>query len=263
MNVVAFHDEAIRLQLPFFLLTAGIDHRQEPRRRPNGASFYQFLLVSTGVGVVESEGKTERLEEGMVLFTSKNTPVNYYGLTSDFRTSWVSFDGQQTEAVLSYLNAERVAVLRSEASRLLISDLYRRAERHATATELSELIYRLIVTFFEERNEEKKLPHLRIAKEFAERNYERDLSVAEIADAVGISESLLYRVFRAEEGTTPIAYLRSVRLRHAKELLIESGERKIAEIAARVGFSDAAYFSKIFRADTGMTPRTYRSRYGQ
>lgn len=263
MNLVAITDEAARTALPLHLITVGVDHRQEPRHRPNGVAFYQILYVSEGSGVYEGPSGHERIPAGTVIFTGKGVPSVYYGEGEGFRTCWVAFDGPGVEGLLSYLGVCGSLTARSEAVHAAILDLFDRAKDHASAVELSVLLYRLIVTFFEGVRGRERPSRLIAARDFVESEYRRDLSVAEIAGAVGVSESLLYRIFREGEHATPVEFVRSVRIRHAKELLIGSGELKIAEIAARVGFSDAAYFSKIFRADTGMTPRTYRSRYGQ
>lgn len=56
-------------------------------------------------------------------------------------------------------------------------------------------------------------------------------------------------------------YLRRLRLEKAKLLLIES-EAGIAELSARLGFSHHSHFTRLFRQDTGMTPRTFARLYG-
>ena len=263
MYVVVGRDDAARTELPLYLVTAGMNHRQEMRRRPNGAAFYQLLTVTGGSGILETEGGTTRLSEGMTVFTAKDAPCAYYADGGELFTGWVAFEGKEVERILAYLGAERVAILASDAVRRGVEEISRRAEHGAPTVELSALLYRLLATFFGALSESERPTSLIAARDFIEKGYARDLSVREIATAAGISESLLYRLFRSEEGMTPSEYLRSVRIRHAKELLLEGGGMRIAEIAERVGFSDAAYFCKVFRADTGITPRAFRLRYTQ
>lgn len=260
-GIVSVADEHVRALLPIYLLNAGADHKQEPRRRPNGADFYQFLYIAKGTGRYHGPDGSFSLCEGMTVFTAKGSPAAYCGDTADFRTGWVAFDGKEVNAILTCFSAEEVAVLKSEEVRTRISDIYKRASKNASPESLSAGVYDLIVTFFGELNEGRKPPKLLCAKAYIEEEFARDLSVSDVAQAVGISESLLYRIFREEEKTTPMDFLRGVRIRKAKELLLETQNLGVAEIAARTGFSDAAYFCKIFKSETGMTARTYRARY--
>ena len=86
-----------------------------------------------------------------------------------------------------------------------------------------------------------------------------DLCPGRVADAVGISERHLTRVF-AEEGEPPSAYVLRRRLERARSLLADEGERTtpIAAVAARCGFSSQAYFARVFKARFGMTPLAAR-----
>jgi AraC-like DNA-binding protein len=247
--------------LPIYLLHAGMNHRQEPRNRPSGADFYQFLYVVSGEGVFESEGKRLLISEGDTVFSAAAVPTYYYARGESFSTGWITFRGAQAEPILTYLSAERVAVLKNENVKAQIQELCKRAKHCESPAMLSQGVYRLLVTFFTALNEARKAPKLVAAKQYIDLHYERDLSVLEIADTVGISESLLFRMFREEEKCTPIDYLRSVRIRAARNLLIGSESMKIAEIATAVGFSDVSYFCKVFRIETGLTPRAYRLKY--
>ena len=51
-------------------------------------------------------------------------------------------------------------------------------------------------------------------------------------------------------------YINTVRINHACALM-DKGERGVAEIAARVGFRDALYFSKVFKRNVGISPSAY------
>ena len=89
----------------------------------------------------------------------------------------------------------------------------------------------------------------------------RAFSREELAASLGITPGHLTHHFRAVLGVTPWEYLTHVRIERAKELLRDSTS-SITEIAGRVGYSDAAYFSRVFRQKTGRTPRAYRQQAG-
>ena len=87
-------------------------------------------------------------------------------------------------------------------------------------------------------------------------NYSHDISVDDIAKAVGVSRSHLYRVFMSNVGQSPIDYLTGYRISEACSLLKNTG-LSIAEIAVSVGFFDQFYFSRVFKRAKGMPPSKY------
>lgn len=101
----------------------------------------------------------------------------------------------------------------------------------------------------------------RQAVRFIWEHYGHAFSREEMAAALGITPGHLTHHFRAVLGVTPWEYLTHVRIERAKELLRSSAD-SITEIAGRVGYSDAAYFSRVFSQRTGRTPRAYRQQTG-
>lgn len=78
------------------------------------------------------------------------------------------------------------------------------------------------------------------------RQEDAELSMGEIAVQAGISESTLRRLFQRHLQTSPAAYLASLRLHRARDLL-ERTSLSVKEVAARVGYVDPLYFSRAFR----------------
>ena len=85
---------------------------------------------------------------------------------------------------------------------------------------------------------------------------DEEISLAEIARACAVSESGLRRIFKEKTGKTLLAERRDFRIKEAKRLL-ENTDLSLAEIAERLHFFDAAYFSRIFHRTVGVTPGTY------
>ncbi|HEU4324603.1 MAG TPA: substrate-binding domain-containing protein [Roseiflexaceae bacterium] len=92
---------------------------------------------------------------------------------------------------------------------------------------------------------------------YLHQNYAQRLTRQEIADAVGISSNYLSRIFHQEVGLSAWDCLNRFRILKAQELLRRS-PASIAEVAAQVGFDDPAYFSRMFRKHTGLSPQAYR-----
>jgi two-component system, response regulator YesN len=89
-----------------------------------------------------------------------------------------------------------------------------------------------------------------------------DISLEDIAGRLHVSSSYLSTLFAKEVGTNYSAYLRALRIRKAKDLLLE-GRRKVYEIASDVGYHDAKYFCRVFKEVTGMSPGAYLHRNRQ
>lgn len=98
-------------------------------------------------------------------------------------------------------------------------------------------------------------------KYFIAQNFRDELTIAQIAQSAAISESECLRCFRNNLRTTPSRYLREFRLQRAEELLV-STNGKTGDVGAACGFSDAAYFTKLFREAKGCTPLEYRRAHG-
>ncbi len=79
----------------------------------------------------------------------------------------------------------------------------------------------------------------------------------QIAEQLGVSVSYLTRIFRHDLGLTPSEYLTRLRIERAKELLC-AGNLTITEVASQAGYNDAAYFSRVFRQETGQNPLAFR-----
>lgn len=84
-----------------------------------------------------------------------------------------------------------------------------------------------------------------------------DLTVAEVAKAVMLSETHFRRLFKKKYCMSPIQYINMLRITRAKTALKHSADT-VTQIAERSGFSDPNYFSIIFKKETGCTPSQYR-----
>ena len=98
---------------------------------------------------------------------------------------------------------------------------------------------------------------IRKALEYIQSNFTQSISLEEVADFAGVNKSYLSRVFPEYAGDHFSNYLQRLRIERAKELLRFTDDH-IYEIAAKVGFWNSRYFSKVFHDIVGMTPADYR-----
>ena len=95
------------------------------------------------------------------------------------------------------------------------------------------------------------------ATSFISENLQKDLSPSELAAYFNISLRQLQRQFREEADTTPTDFIRKIKLEKAAQQLLTSS-KNIAEIAYELGFSDPAYFSRLFKKHFGQTPTEFQ-----
>lgn len=87
------------------------------------------------------------------------------------------------------------------------------------------------------------------------------ISPEEVARRVNMSYSWFRKMFRDYTNISPARYMQQLRLQEACRLLLGTA-MSIKEIAFRLNYGDASYFSNMFRRNLGMTPVGYRMRFG-
>lgn len=95
--------------------------------------------------------------------------------------------------------------------------------------------------------------------QYIQDHYTEELTLAQIAQSVAISENECLRCFRNVIDSTPIYYVRQLRIHRAAELLAAT-DKKISDIGALCGFQEMSYFARVFRELKGCSPREYRAK---
>jgi AraC family transcriptional regulator of arabinose operon len=102
--------------------------------------------------------------------------------------------------------------------------------------------------------------YLRTAIDYLERSFTLQITIAQLADYVGIDRTQLFRYFKEELGVSPKQYLVNLRMKRAEELL-KTTDLTIKEITFSVGYVDAYLFSKMFKKTYGVSPKEFRSKF--
>jgi AraC-like DNA-binding protein len=123
--------------------------------------------------------------------------------------------------------------------------------------ELSSMLYRLMAELG--RKHEVGYPNsLLLAISYINRHLDCSITRKHIANAAGVSESHLNRLFRAHLGNSPLQYHSSQKMTWAKQLL-QSTLLSVKEISSIIGFSDPYYFSSSFKKQCSCSPTQYRN----
>ena len=116
-----------------------------------------------------------------------------------------------------------------------------------------------IHTLLNEIETEQSLPIKKLinqSREYMNTHYQSEITREQLAQMTGLHVDYYSRKFKQLYHKSPIAYLNEVRLRQAKQWLLQSNE-PIRSIAKKVGFSDEFYFSRKFKAKEGKSPSIY------
>jgi AraC-like DNA-binding protein len=93
-----------------------------------------------------------------------------------------------------------------------------------------------------------------------EENLGESLTLGTLAGVACVSPFHFARMFRLSTGYSPMAYVLRRRVERAR-LQLTQGCRRVADLAAELGFCDQSHFTRIFRRTTGFTPREYARRH--
>lgn len=93
-------------------------------------------------------------------------------------------------------------------------------------------------------------------------NVEKDISIDDLASRLNMGSRTFIRRFKLATGHAPGTYLQSLRISLAKELLESSG-LPVSHVSEKIGYGDIAFFRRLFKRHTGLTPTAYRERFGK
>lgn len=180
----------------------------------------------------------------------------------------VESDQQALKTWFDYMHRTQApfSALQESACRICIvlGSVYKRMDR-ATETlgqirseSLSSKVLSDLCGLLEQNsNSSSERGQLSVALDFMKKNYEKNLTVADVAKAVYLSPNYLSRIFRRETGSTFKETLNQIRVENAKRLLKDSSLRHY-EIAEMIGYSDYKKFSEYFHKYTGCSAKEYR-----
>jgi transcriptional regulator GlxA family with amidase domain len=95
------------------------------------------------------------------------------------------------------------------------------------------------------------------AQLWLQQRFSQRSAIADLAQAMSVSQRTLTRRFQTRLGMTPQAYLQHLRIEAAKNMLSKSA-RRIERIAFMVGYGDVGFFKRLFRSRVGVTPAAFR-----
>lgn len=100
------------------------------------------------------------------------------------------------------------------------------------------------------------------AQHWMENHLQKNFRLADLARHLAVSERTVNRRFKQATGNTPLGYLQSLRIDIAKRLL-ETTILHVSVISERVGYGDLSTFRRLFKRETGLSPREHQQRFAR
>ena len=255
-------------RVPLLLRSVGIDHLQEPIRRPHGFPVWQLFYGVSGSGEFFMDGIRAVLRPGQIALLTPHTRHGYHSLGGDWVLHYLGFDGSLCQRLLAILGLGESGIYVPVSPESFLSRL-RILEQLAVSPEASPSrnsveLYALLLDLSEGL---KRLPDSRVGESdslekeiilYLEDHFYEDISLDILAAQFHRTPEYLCSCFKAATGETIMRYLRRIRIHHAKIRLMESPDTSLREIAGACGFHSVSYFGKVFREATGFTPQAYR-----
>lgn len=138
-------------------------------------------------------------------------------------------------------------------------DIFIRVDQCETIDELEHLIKNFIAVFVKNLDtirSQTDRREIHMIKDYVKANFSKDITIGQMSKMVNMNPDYLSHLFKKETGIGFSEYITDIRMEKAKDYL-EKGMMKVYEVGDQVGYSNANYFSKIFKQKVGVTPGEY------
>ena len=236
--------------------------------RIRGQLDYQFFLTQSIV-LSEDENSARKNRKDMlsVYFEKILTEARLedfqgmekeFGVVFDYVEKNMGFSSIYIKYHFSELIKKCCKILEREEYMIdVVEDIY----EAKSFQKVKEAAFYLLGKFKKDKREEKVQNYtVSKVKEYIRENYgDCTLSVASLAEKMGISAAYLSTLFKVETDQNLVKYLAGYRMEKAKEMLITTS-MKIGEIAEQVGYPNTSYFISLFKTNEGCSPLKYREK---
>lgn len=216
---------------------------------------YYYLYVLQGSLCV----KEQQVNAGEVYLFSPDLPYRYEN-KGGLLYLWVHFTGFEarklSEEVFGGLD-RKISIGDREDIRKLFEKLFREFMiRDGQFETLSASILRQILALTARYSEDAEMPLKSMS--YIHRHFAENITMEKLSDMENMCLTAFRTVFKKHTGVSPNAYLIDLRIQNACRLLKDTSE-SVADIAAKVGYADPYYFSRIFSKKTGVSPLKFRT----
>ncbi|MDO5515671.1 MAG: AraC family transcriptional regulator [Staphylococcus xylosus] len=231
-------------------------------------------IVTQGEGTFSYAGETYHLTAGDIFLLERGMEVEYKpSFSNPWTYYWVGMNGKQ---ILNYLSrcsiVDSHVILGQDTTDIkniiqLICKLSQSIEsNNSNDILIMQYLYQLVYTLQEKfpKNFSVQVDivneDIQHAVDFINTNYQKHITIEDVAKSVNITRSHLYKLFKKNLGCSPKEYLTYIRMYHASQLLIHTSTL-ISDISRQVGYKDPLLFSKNFTKHFEISASEYRHHF--
>lgn len=258
-HFIPFHKDTHSIHTINFVL----ETKPQQHDRLKAESVYKMYYVCSGQGWIHTTGKSTPLTQGDIFFTFPAWP---FGIESgeDFTYMYISFVGLRGNMIMERLHIGCNNFLFQQADE--VQEFWEKGI--LTSAKVVEYISEavLLYTFsflanrlLPERDNPKQHLSVNLIKKYLDDHFtDHNFSLEDMSRELAYNKKYISHVFKKHFGIGVIEYLNTVRIQNACTMM-EQGFTSVNDIADRCGYSDAQYFSKIFKTKMGVTPSQHIS----
>jgi AraC-like DNA-binding protein len=229
---------------------------------------FQIIYITEGRGVFKSEDRTWTVKPGSMMLVFPEIKHLYKpDFETGWREYWVGFNGSYFKRLLErgILSREKMFFDTGLHDNILVifNQIFDeiRAQRPLYQFKACAGILSIISEVLaHDRRREQPGYYQKIAdkaKYLMEKNIFGAINIAAISDQLGVSASRLNEIFKIQTGMTPYQYYIHIKINKAS-IILEEEDIPVQIVAARLGFDDPYYFSRLFKNKTGVVPSKWR-----
>ncbi len=230
---------------------------------------FTLLYVNQGCALLESNSLAYKLNASGGFFSFPDLSYELKNVNDEpLVVTWLCFSGYMVENYLNRANITRTKPVFLDGEGMVAEKF---ARLYAAAHKLPNRYCRMVSTLYDifsylldvnpTKQSDSYVDNADFfavkAVDFIEHNYTRNISVEDIANALGISKKHLYVIFNNTLKISPKQYLIYYRIDRAC-MRLQLSPQSVLEISESVGYTNQFYFAKEFKRLTGMTPSEYR-----
>lgn len=176
------------------------------------------------------------------------SPEGYF---SSIYRSALSQDNWKRLCINAHLNLITVALAERAAG--VVDSVNKPLKKKNPANDVSALRLRA------QKSQIKQDPRITVVLDYLVTHPQEMLSINEMCDMAGVSESTLRRLFKTHTGKLPVDFMKEMRMMNAARQLLTRND-SVAEISYSCGYETPNYFSRCFKETFGISPSEYRKR---
>lgn len=210
---------------------------------------------------VNVDNKRYEIDSSKLLFIEQNQGMSV--LSNGGNYFIINFKGEIVSEIfkLNIVQKQDVLIGINDELRKTLFDMFSYYQKHNQINLYLLGLFYQVIHFIDEYINKNDVSlnenaHIKTAIKYMEIHYAQNIGIVDIASACRLNPNYLTNLFQKEMKISPVQYLISIRMLHAKNLLL-TRRYTLQEIGLRVGYKTASYLSQAFKKFYGISPKEF------